>query len=188
MIDHSLKCIFIHIPVTGGSAIEKSLTGKDWQQVDPKTKHMDQELCKIYYADYWDDYFKFSITRNPFDWFVSMYVKQRPEELKDISFYDYINIYSRFQYMSWEYPLNRIQLPFYNSISEVNYVGKFESLEGSFKQICKKLGVKKSLIKQRLHSNQSRREKDYKEYYNDKTKALVTELFRKDLEEFEYEF
>lgn len=186
MIDHNLKCIFIHIPVTGGSVIEKSLTGIDWQHVDPRTKHMDCELSKIYYAKNWEEYKKFSIVRNPWDWFVSMYSKTRPKELEGISFENYIKMYSKFQYMSWEYPLNRIQLPFYPSVKEVDHIWFFENLVETFSDICEFIGVEREFCQTRLHSNL--REKDYRPYYNDKTKDLVAKLFKEDLEVFQYEF
>jgi len=65
MISHEHKCIFIHIPHTGGSSIEVALVGKNWIDVDQKTKHLDWKEAKALYSEYWDSYFKFSVVRNP---------------------------------------------------------------------------------------------------------------------------
>lgn len=189
MIDHDLKCIFIHIPATGGSIIEKSLTGKDWQEIDPRTKHMNNVLCQIHYEEYCD-YFKFTFVRNPWDWFVSMYSKQRPKDLKGISFKDYILYYHMFRNMNWEYPLNRMWVPFSDNFIELDmeFIGKFENLEEDFKTLCQKLGVKKKLLSEKLHSNKSQRDPDYRKYYNKETKLYVETLFEEDIRRFGYEF
>ncbi|GJD74690.1 sulfotransferase family 2 domain-containing protein [Methylobacterium goesingense] len=65
MINHDHKCIFIHIPRTAGSSIEQWISGQDWWNVNPSTKHLVASQAKSIYADYWDDYFKFSVVRDP---------------------------------------------------------------------------------------------------------------------------
>ena len=72
MISHELKCIFIHIPRTAGSSIEKFLVGTDWWRFDRRTKHLVASQAKKIYKEYWDDYFKFSFVRNPYSRMLSM--------------------------------------------------------------------------------------------------------------------
>jgi hypothetical protein len=71
MINHELKCIFIHIPRTGGSSIEQWLQGKDQWNINKETKHLTSLQAKHIYKDYWDEYYKFSIVRNPYNRVVS---------------------------------------------------------------------------------------------------------------------
>ena len=73
MISHELKTIFIHIPRTGGTSIETALVGNNWWKIEPATKHIDWCEAKKFYANYWNDYLKFSVVRNPWDWLVSLY-------------------------------------------------------------------------------------------------------------------
>jgi len=73
MISHEHKCIFIHIPHTGGTSIEHTLVGENWFRIDPGTKHLDCKQAKAIYSKYWDSYFKFSVVRNPYDWVVALY-------------------------------------------------------------------------------------------------------------------
>ena len=72
MISHRHRCIFIHIPRTAGTSIEKWMVGEDWWNVEPESKHLLASQAKERYAEFWDDYWKFSIVRNPWDRFVSL--------------------------------------------------------------------------------------------------------------------
>ena len=73
MISHKYKCIFLHIPRTGGSSVEYCIYKKDWENVNLETKHITPDMAKKLYPEYWSKYFKFSFVRNPFDWLVSLY-------------------------------------------------------------------------------------------------------------------
>jgi hypothetical protein len=73
MILPDKKIIFIHIPRTGGSSVEKYFNFKfssDWK---PKTA---QHLTLEEYSNHYDldKYFKFTIVRNPWDRLISWYL------------------------------------------------------------------------------------------------------------------
>lgn len=66
MIDHVHKCIFIHMPFTGGTSIEHWLMGKDYWYINKEEKHLTANQAKEKYREYWDSYFKFSLVRHPY--------------------------------------------------------------------------------------------------------------------------
>jgi hypothetical protein len=78
MIDHKNKTIFIHIPRCGGTSIEKALTGFDYWNINPTLKHAPANIYKNLFPNYWDEYFKFSIIRDPYTRFRSLW-KHRKE-------------------------------------------------------------------------------------------------------------
>jgi hypothetical protein len=68
--------------------------------------------------------------------------------------------------------------------SIVDYVGKFESIEDDFKEVCKRVGVSATLP----HINRTIGRKSYHEYYSPKSKELVDKHFKEDIEMFGYSF
>ena len=82
MIDHANKVIFIHIPRCAGTTIEQMFLGVDFWDVNPVMKHATSSIYRKFYAKYWKDYYKFSIVRNPYDRFRSMWKHGSEYKLK----------------------------------------------------------------------------------------------------------
>ena len=66
----------------------------------------------------------------------------------------------------------------------VDFIGRFENIKEDFKKITDKLNIKRTLKK----TNTSKRKEDYRLYYDEETKAIVNEVYRKDIQLFNYEF
>ena len=199
MINHKHKCIFIHIPGTGGTSIETALTGRDWWSVESTTKHILASTAKEIYSEYWDDYFKFSFVRNPWSRMVSLLrhggfygLHLMPErEQLDVSGYikDYHPVEIDERSASAEYSGSYLDNAVYLNIlnESLDFIGRFENLEQDFNFICDKIGagdVSLPHVERSKHTNH----KHYIEYYDNKTRELVRELYRKDIERFGYEF
>jgi Sulfotransferase family len=162
MISHQLKCIFIHIPRTAGSSIENWLQGKDQWIVERETKHLTSLQAKHIYKDYWDDYYKFSIVRNPYTRVVST--------LKHGSYYGVdvvegaislerykkkfgfpLTIENDTRFSKWDdvykmaHDNSNILTPrcvYGNILSEkIDKVYQFEDLENAVRDIAQKLGI-----------------------------------------------
>ena len=130
--------------------------------------------------------FKFTFVRNPWDLMVSCYhfILQSPghhrhRRVKALgSFEAYLKYESERDKLSQrDFLFDRHGAPI------VDFVGRFESLNEDFQEVCGILGLDASL----RHTNRSSH-KDYRDYYNARTIELVRETYREDIELLSYEF
>jgi len=197
MICHRNKCIFIHIPRCGGTSIEVALVGRNWWEVDKTTQHLIGSTAKKIYKPYWDDYFKFSFVRNPWDRMISLckYSHHYKVNLVNgkVNFNRYFNrfypleidIRSKSQEDSFD-SFNLIENSIYlNTLNvELDFIGKLENFQEDFNIVCDKIGIPQQVIPHRNRSNH----KHYTEYYDDETREIVAQKYAKDIEYFGYEF
>ena len=79
IISHKFKCIFIRIPKTGSTSIEVFLKEFDPDCISsddnspPYGHFYASQLKKMVESKIWNTYFKFTIIREPLDWFKSLY-------------------------------------------------------------------------------------------------------------------
>ena len=133
-----------------------------------------------------NNFFKFTFARNPWDWQVSVYhfVLQYASHPDNELF----KSFGRFEnYLDWR--INRgvdLQKDFVVSDSGallVDFIGHYETLAEDFQTVCNRVAVTCSLP----HKNSSKH-KNFREYYNPQTKALVAEAFKDDIDFFGYDF
>lgn len=158
MISHDYKCIFVHIPATAGTSIEEWIVGKDWWWISPRTKHLLASQARQEYSEYWDDYFKFSIVRDPVTRMRSCL--RFPEvsflrlnDVGDIDLDEYLRIYERNNVIleyDWRFhERNEVELPrhaphsLYGNIldEDLDYIGHFEDLSGVIETLREKTGI-----------------------------------------------
>lgn len=91
IVSHEYKCIFVHIPRTSGTSIENTLFNKDVEcNLDPnywgKIKHFKASQVREYVGeDIWNDYFKFTVIRSPWERVLSRYGMFWVREIKPIN-------------------------------------------------------------------------------------------------------
>jgi hypothetical protein len=198
---HDRKVVFIHIPKTAGNSVTRLLTefAKEEEPKSPKiAKHAKAQYVKAYLGDEkWEEYFKFSFVRNPWDLMVSSYhwwckkavnikyhKKKADEILKMGSFDSFLDSKYGKNY------INERRGSYYDWLTDtegnimVDYVGKLETIEDDWKKICQLSGLPHHEI---VHVNKTKR-KPYQEYYNKSTRELIENRFSWSIEKFGYKF
>lgn len=195
MISHEYKCLFVHIPRTGGSSIERFITGEDWACVRHRGIKVQHISClqakKVYGDDIFSRYYKFSFVRNPWDLMVStfLWAKQKTG-LNGVIFRDFIEDIARYNEQLEFVPGGNYgsgQLRHLTDSSGnlmVDYVGRFENLQKDFDIICGSIGMKRK----KLPVSNKTRHRHYAGYYDKNTADLVARQFKEDIEYFGYRF
>lgn len=141
-----------------------------------------------------DDYYKFSFTRNPWDKVVSqfLYLKTRRDiqQMMDLprwfTFRSYIDTLiekSDLHVQSMEQ--NQFLYGSDNQLL-VDFVGRFETLEADFRHVVSELGIGPRVLPHALPSH--RKKKAYQHYYSSATRHAVATLYRRDISLFDYHF
>lgn len=159
MISHKYKIIFVHVPRTGGTSVEKLF----WPSKKDKTeKNLWMGYVRPYYNKYqtggmqhllasqiyrelgeevFREYFKFTFVRNPWDKIVSQffYIKKRKDLMdfigleKEDDFHKYLLLIKKRKHVQWEEQYKFILDE--NGESLVDYIGRFETLEKLLKRL-----------------------------------------------------
>jgi hypothetical protein len=204
MISDKYKCIFIHIERTGGTSIERVLFGigpddkPNWTS-SAGPKHISAKAAKKQFGNKrWNDYFKFSIVRNPWDLVVSNYFFpwfHNGEHGKVVDFKTWLLRWRNEP--AWRNSINSNKVPQLNAISIKNriamdYIIRFETLNEEWKEVAKKIGAKDIIPNNwshRLLRNPWLKDRRaYPYYYDKETKAIVARRFKKDINYFGYKF
>jgi chondroitin 4-sulfotransferase 11 len=190
------RIIFIHIPKTAGNGIIQSLYNQKATGHDKIIKY------KKFNSEKYDIYYKFGFVRNPWDRFVSAfhYLKQGGISINDIEFaqkyLSNIKDFTDFVYKLEEQSFRRLILkwihftPQYEFICDsdsniaVNYLGKYETIDSDFEYLKKQFG--KDSVKLKEHNKS--KHNPYWEYYDMEMVEIVREVYKKDIELFNYEF
>jgi hypothetical protein len=191
--DH--RCIFVHIPKTGGVSVSKSLFG------NLAGGHMTLEKYKMIFSESeFDSYFKFTFVRNPWDRLVSAYTFLKSggmgegdkiwaeDNLRDYgTFDDFVknwlnneNIYCKNHFVP-----QSDYICVGNAEPEVDFIGYFEKFQESFDYVCHKIGIQSSLG--HLNATQNRK-KDYRDFYTTEIRNIVGQVYQRDIELFGYDF
>lgn len=192
MINHKYKCIFIHIPKTGGTTIENILRGNKTPESQGSTHRKIAFYKRTYLSDF-KSYYKFACVRNPWDRLVSAFFymssggnqskwdKSVAQEWgKDFkSFVKNINTLKNNIFLK-----PQIMFTHVNELLSVDHVMRFESFESETKKITSQLNIPINEIYKVRESKHNH----YTEYYDNKTREIVAEKYAKDIECFGYKF
>lgn len=185
---HKSNFIFIHVPKTGGVSICRAL-GIPIKGHTPIT-------------DYKEKHFSFAFVRNPWDRLVSSFfflnkggINKYDEQDRDTHISKYKGNFKHFvkgalgNEKKSVFKQQHFRPQFTWVCDEkgnlaVDFIGKFENMQEDFNKVCNRTGIRKRKLP---YSNRTRH-KHYSKYYDEETKQIVAETFKKDIEYFGYKF
>ncbi len=205
MINHKHKCIYIHIPCTGGTALEQIIDRRDWWGYNSSHKHLTACQSKKLYKEYWEEYFKFGFVRDPlarhasiskFEMFRGDGESTCKVSTKTIS--RCLNFYKdkfgtqltgEFDYRfegSLDIPKrkepfikNSVYLNIYNE--ELDFIGKLENLQQDLFFILDKIKLNEKIPIFKHNVNNK-----YSTFYTPELEDQVKDLYKEDIIKFNY--
>ena len=212
MISHEHKCIFIHIPKCAGTSIKYFLFPDhhiDWFEPDYEVIHGYCHDRKIFMQHatskqlletslvtrgQWNNYYKFTFVRNPWDRAVSGYRWLMNDRKIQDSFANYLNKTGKFTKV-----LNDIGAKNYRGehvipqsdyfseegIDKLDFVGRFENFSEDIQKVLKAIDCSEGF---NTHSNKSERKIHYSKYYSNTLRDKVATIYQNDIEKFKYTF
>jgi hypothetical protein len=218
LISYSHQFIFFHVTKAAGTSVKEALKPygqePEYFKIKRPPQMLDGEVNRFYTMwesmlwhakakdakkelppEIYDRFYKFAFVRNPWDWQVSYYhfiLKETTHIRHELV----QNMAGGFEeYLEWviatpnPFPKGATKLQT-EIISDrqgnllVDFIGRYETLNQDFSTVCQKLG----LAAQLPHLNQSQHDRNYRRYYNDRTRQLVADHFGEDIEAFGYTF
>lgn len=223
IISHKHKFIFIRPTKVAGTSVELNLAkhcGKDdiitiirqySKEYDADfyshtarnytyfESHMTPEEIKSKVgSDIWNNYFKFTIVRNPWDHLVSRYLWRAHVESKNKQTWkaklaDWLKL--RKSPIDFKSFIKNLHPNLTNTRFYFNPDGKpmadfhirYENLEKDYRKVCDTLGIPYSRLP-KTKSTLRKNRKHYSEYYDEESRKIVEEKCAKEIEKFKYRF
>jgi len=184
LINRSKKWGYLHIPKTGGSSISSVL-----HNVEGTKDIVVHDSIRAF--NNVNDYFIFTIVRNPFTRIASAYEHEKRKGRHDYNFYNFLKNSSGNELilLPQSYYINAGQ----TKDKKVSFVGRYETYEKDVSYIFNKIGVttpiphlnRNPLYEKQPNLNQ---EKYYKYFYSEEwMKDWVRERYENDFKIFNYD-
>ena len=200
---HKNKFIFIRPQKIGGTSIVQYLNYYCSEYIKDNYTHISSiKIKKIIGENKFNNYFKFSVTRNPWERLFSLYnhlIRHYIIKNEKPMYHDFKNISVFKKWLTENYITNTKNLSQLNNhIIDYkpccNYYINYNNLEHDFDNICNIINIKKNKLK---HLNKqvntknkvgTLNSKDYINFYDDEAKQIVYDLCKIDIDFFGYTF
>jgi len=204
IISHQHRFIFFAVPKTATHAIREALRlnmgPEDWEQqmlIGKQTLPIEalarlahghisvQQLIPHISDEIFANYYKFGVVRNPYDRFVSAcfflnrgnpsFSARALENMKELirrpQFRQRLLILPQWQ-----------QLCDASATLRMDGLGRYENLQNSYNDICRKIGISETDLSLRNSSSHE----SFNQYYDEELAAMVRQYYKEDFEMFGY--
>ena len=145
-------------------------------------EHMPAWRVKAYVDDdIWENYYKFTFERNPWDRQVSWYYYKTKSKEPRPSFETFNADKARAYVENFD---------LYSIDGEVcmDAIGTFENLEEDFEAIMKNIELTGKVALPKFNVSTGPDDSDYRDYFTDETRALMAEWYTREIALFDYTF
>lgn len=187
------KALFIHIPKCAGISVNHAIYGSLGGGHQTLNHYM-----RVFPPEQLLSYFKFTIVRNPWDRLVSAYFflqKGGFEEADRCWFNNELSEYSGFsdfvqnwltRETIWTRHHFRPQYHYFldrNRKLPLDFIGHFETIDRDFDYIASRIGIEK-----KLPQHNASQHRNYRDYYDNATRAIVEKVYAEDIGLLGYKF
>ena len=215
-VSHDLRCVFVHIPKTGGTSIEVALSMRpadkqehaellfgpvlsgELRRLDLGTGYLQHltwaEIERVDHGKALANYYSFAIVRNPWDRLVSSFSypdkhmrrKARTQGI-ELDGLDFETYVRAVGALDHAHLCPQADYVIdANGRLNIDFLGRFETLAESFLKICQRLGIERSLPVEKR--SRGRAPGGYCSYYSAETRDIVATRYARDIETFHYAF
>ena len=180
MIERPIKLKYL-ANIDNFKAIARSIQHNFRNHANPNNGNT---VTKEQYASY----FKFVIVRNPwarvYSWYRNVMADEiHQENLNVNNSIDFNAFLKRFVGTGLLMPQTYWIKDFSGSIA-LDYIGRFETLNEDFEQVCELMKLDSISLPHKIKGSG----KDYRQFYNDELIKLVSDVYREEIELFNYSF
>lgn len=137
----------------------------------------------------WGRMFKFAFVRNPWDLVVSYYFwirKCKGQTFGREDFDEWVRAFPRERRKKFLKNRQHLYTCLWRDRIALDFVGRFENLADDFDYVCKRIGVPTPSLGR--HKAEYRDFTGYRHYYDEQSRRIIEQIFRKDIRLFGYEF
>lgn len=190
--------MFLHLYKCGGNSLRSMLHGEEILGVHCHAYDLMRHCFTQGLTEFWNSAYKFTFIRNPFDWQVSLYhYILRAESHIDHLF---VKGHTLLEYLEFQRDV-RMKITThgankYDTLTGfltdkegnmlVDHIYRYEDYDNEVKRLCDRIGEPFTEVP-KLNVSQNR-DRNYRKYYDAKTRELVEDMFGEDLRNFGYSF
>ena len=190
IVSHKYQLIFIHIYKNAGMFVSQFLKNLDPQAFDTVGHETAKKTRELLGDKIWNSYTKICVSRNSWDWQMSLlfFMKGLPTHHQ----HQIVKDMSVKQYLEWRKTDLHQQIEFIiddDGKNMMDNIFRFEYLQQDILLFfLEKYNINVSKYFPEKKINASKRNSDYRQYYDEETKQMIHDMHKPDIEFFQFTY